>query len=832
MPCAVVLTALPVEYLAVRKFLMGLREVVHSQGTVYEQGIFVGDGFEWSVGIAEVGAGNAGAAIEAERAISFFKPDVLLFVGIAGGLKDDVQIGDVVAATKVYGYEAGKVTDAGFLTRPDAGKSASALVQRARAEAKKDDWLGRGEIKGQPKVVVGAIAAGDKVLADTDSEVFKLLRSAYNDAIAVEMEGYGFLSAAFAYPSIKSIVVRGISDMVAGKNDDAGQGKEVDRHVWASNHASAFAFEMLAKFKPEDKEDKSVITGNIKEESNISLQLSNSKKTANRMSNLIKMAVTILMRSIPDDNLLERSMLNQWTSTSASSQDLSLSYSYIDPKELINMFQLQEIFVDETKAREFLFGQYIRSVPAAREKQRLVNKDSRLGYKLYELMDAEIISIQFSEKHARTVVKLQKLISRGEISISVVRRMLESIYEKLSLMYSQSEINIITGADFDNDMWENLIFLPQDDVETSKKSHLHHANEYMGEQLGGLLKKKITTPVVSIKVVEGGVGGLNTTHKVLSCILKKIEEEEPKVLVKNIYYQGVEINESIANNAELLINFPLNRQDKRAQFFSRNRARFLKIDNDKHVIHGDMLTQIDALLTDHRGTVDLFMCSYAFHHISNGKALRNKLFNKSHPKQISWSRNPDFFRDLINLLEKMKKKESLQYVTLEVKILSGILPDNLIERHINEIIADVKYVQETEGYWLEEPPWSRFLLDNQEILLTRVKELLKPDGLIAIADPDGYSKFNLKNICHNPEMGCANFLPLNELKELVEKLGFDIIQDLIQIREKNTFSANDQDFAKKLNESSEYLHSEIDPNMGYILIAKNSCIQSGDPCND
>jgi hypothetical protein len=36
---------------------------------------------------------------------------------------------------------------------------------------------------------------------------------------------------------------------VAGKNDDGGQGKEVDRHVWAANHASAFAFELLAKLE-------------------------------------------------------------------------------------------------------------------------------------------------------------------------------------------------------------------------------------------------------------------------------------------------------------------------------------------------------------------------------------------------------------------------------------------------------------------------------------------------------------------------------------------------------------------------------------------------------
>jgi nucleoside phosphorylase len=252
------LTALPVEYLAVRKFLTNLREVVNSQGTVYEQGVFAGEGFAWEVGIAEVGAGNAGAAIEAERAIGHFKPDVLLFVGIAGGLKDDVAIGDVVAATKVYGYESGKVASEGFLTRPALGHSAFALVQRARAEARKDDWLGRGEIVGKPKVVVGAIAAGDKVVADTGSELFKLLRLAYNDAIAVEMEGFGFLSAVFAYPSIQAIVVRGISDMVAGKNDARVGGKEKNRHQKAANHAGAFAFELLAKLQPAESTNNEV----------------------------------------------------------------------------------------------------------------------------------------------------------------------------------------------------------------------------------------------------------------------------------------------------------------------------------------------------------------------------------------------------------------------------------------------------------------------------------------------------------------------------------------------------------------------------------------------
>lgn len=250
MPRAVILTALPVEYLAVRTHLSNLQEEMHPQGTIYERGTFSANGQTWEVGIAEVGAGNAGAAVEAERAIAHFKPDVLLFVGIAGGIKD-VAIGDVIAATKVYGYESGKV-ESQFFTRPTVGQSTYAFVQRARSEARKGEWLQRlsNGSEPQPRVFVAPIAAGEKVIASRESELYQFLRSSYNDAIAVEMEGFGFLSAAFAYPNIQSIVIRGISDLIEDKNAvDPEEGTEEDRQARASQNASAFAFELLRKLQ-------------------------------------------------------------------------------------------------------------------------------------------------------------------------------------------------------------------------------------------------------------------------------------------------------------------------------------------------------------------------------------------------------------------------------------------------------------------------------------------------------------------------------------------------------------------------------------------------------
>ena len=231
--------------LAVRAHLTDPKQHTHPQGTVYEKGNFPSPAGQWEVLVAEIGPGNPGAAAEAERAITYFQPDAALFVGVAGGLKD-VRLGDVVAATKVYGYESGKA-EKGCRHRPHVAPSSYPLIQRARAEARAEDWLERLLISSpaaRPRVMVAPIAAGEKVVASKRSAVYQFLRSACSDAVAVEMEGIGFLTALQAHPQVYALVVRGISDLIADKNAPDDE----ERQQAASRLAAAFAFEVLAKF--------------------------------------------------------------------------------------------------------------------------------------------------------------------------------------------------------------------------------------------------------------------------------------------------------------------------------------------------------------------------------------------------------------------------------------------------------------------------------------------------------------------------------------------------------------------------------------------------------
>ncbi|HEY1351162.1 MAG TPA: 5'-methylthioadenosine/S-adenosylhomocysteine nucleosidase [Ktedonobacteraceae bacterium] len=241
-PRAVILTALPVEYCAIRQHVHACKEATH-KGTFYEHGVFSAQACRWNVAIVQTGVGNALAAAQTERAIEHFRPDVALFVGVAGGVKD-VAYGDVVAATKAFCYASGKAANT-FLPRPEVGLATFRMVQRAAAVKRSNDWWLRipGSVpEVKPCVHVAPIAAGEHVVSSVRSATSRFLRRQYSQVVAVEMEGFGFLQAIQANQNIEALVIRGISDLLDHKAEaDAAASQER-----ASRHAGAFAFEILA----------------------------------------------------------------------------------------------------------------------------------------------------------------------------------------------------------------------------------------------------------------------------------------------------------------------------------------------------------------------------------------------------------------------------------------------------------------------------------------------------------------------------------------------------------------------------------------------------------
>lgn len=234
-----VVTALKLERLAVRAHLESA-EVETESNLAADLGRFNAEQCDVGVAVLETGAGNVGAAVQTSRAEEFFRPELILMTGIAGGLKD-VELGDVVASEKVYWIEGGKDAQ-GWRPRIDAAPVSDSLRQLARAIAAGEAWRARVPDNCNPQAFVSPVAAGEKVLANRRSVLVQRIRHDASDAVCVDMEDYGTLRAGAATERARTLAVRGISDLLDHKGEVEKQGSQQK----AATHASAFTFELIA----------------------------------------------------------------------------------------------------------------------------------------------------------------------------------------------------------------------------------------------------------------------------------------------------------------------------------------------------------------------------------------------------------------------------------------------------------------------------------------------------------------------------------------------------------------------------------------------------------
>ncbi len=240
----VILTAMNVEYDAVRAQLSDIQTRTYPAGTRFEVGHITGgrsDDGVCRVALGLTGVGNQSAAVLAERAIAEFTPRAILFTGVAGALKAHLGLGDVVVASRVYAYHSATSEDDGLKARPRVWELNHRVHQVAEHLIRSGEWARRlpGDLK--PQVRFGSIAAGEIVHYSAISGERRWLDEHYNDTVAVEMEGAGTASAAHLNDSLPAVLVRGISDYAdSGKSATDGAGWQSR----AAANAAAFAIEL------------------------------------------------------------------------------------------------------------------------------------------------------------------------------------------------------------------------------------------------------------------------------------------------------------------------------------------------------------------------------------------------------------------------------------------------------------------------------------------------------------------------------------------------------------------------------------------------------------
>jgi adenosylhomocysteine nucleosidase len=239
-----ILTALNLEYQAVREKLTDLTVHRHPAGTRFEMGRLRGG--TCPIALALVGKGNHPSAVLAERVIAEFTPAAVIFVGVAGSLWSQIALGDIVVATHVYAYHGATSEDDGLKARPRVWEISHSSDQIARHLERAGTWRQWLPADAPPPAVhFGPIRAGEVVQDSTISTHARWVKDHYNDALAVEMEAAGVAQAGHLNNSLPVVVVRGISDMADGsKATSDGKRWQPTAAANAAAFAAALAEEM------------------------------------------------------------------------------------------------------------------------------------------------------------------------------------------------------------------------------------------------------------------------------------------------------------------------------------------------------------------------------------------------------------------------------------------------------------------------------------------------------------------------------------------------------------------------------------------------------------
>ncbi len=160
--------------------------------------------------VAAAGVGKVNAAVCAQTMILKYSPDIIINVGVAGGLSEDFGIGDIAVADFVAEHDMDVTAlgdEKGFITGIN-------MVKMPCDAALADMMMEAAETVGGVRAKRGLIASGDRFISTQEQR-----KEIINDfgAIAAEMEG-GSIGHVCVMNNVPFGVLRAISDGANGNS--------------------------------------------------------------------------------------------------------------------------------------------------------------------------------------------------------------------------------------------------------------------------------------------------------------------------------------------------------------------------------------------------------------------------------------------------------------------------------------------------------------------------------------------------------------------------------------------------------------------------------------
>lgn len=193
--------------------------------------------------------GKVAASATTTQLINDFKVKEIIFTGVAGGIKDNLNIGDVVIGKKLFQHDLN--------AKPFYKKFEIPILKKKSIKTQNTDKLVEATnsflqdynsyIKSsdaslfnitKPKFIYGNIASGDQFISSLKK--IKQLNKDLPSAVCVEMEGAAVAQICYEY-EIPFSIIRIISDKA---NDNA----KIDFSKFANTIASNYAFGILKHY--------------------------------------------------------------------------------------------------------------------------------------------------------------------------------------------------------------------------------------------------------------------------------------------------------------------------------------------------------------------------------------------------------------------------------------------------------------------------------------------------------------------------------------------------------------------------------------------------------
>lgn len=174
---------------------------------------------------SQLSTGMIDAAILATELIMRFKPKFLIMAGVLGGKPNEVEIGDVVVATKVFTNDKGKISDYGFKNEIESSNTDNSYITSFKRNKNEIiDKIKSGDQTRDKRINIhfGSITCVRQVI-DLEGFFEEKISSIDRKALALEMESYGVSRACELVNDGNTIplIIKSAMDNTVDKVDEA-----------------------------------------------------------------------------------------------------------------------------------------------------------------------------------------------------------------------------------------------------------------------------------------------------------------------------------------------------------------------------------------------------------------------------------------------------------------------------------------------------------------------------------------------------------------------------------------------------------------------------------